>query len=259
MRKKVVVGNWKMNKDLRETVALISELKKSLGSKIEDVGVVICPQFPSLAVAYSLLKDSKIALGAQNLSQHSDGAYTGEVSGAMLRSAGCQYVIVGHSERRQYFKESDVLVNAKIKSALKENLIPIVCVGETLAERETGSTHTIVTAQVEGVFHDMTAEDVQKTIVAYEPVWAIGTGKNATPDQANEVHRLIREIIRKKYSKPLAEGMIILYGGSVNEKNASSLFSQADIDGGLVGGASLKFETFAAIARAAADAMRLFA
>jgi triosephosphate isomerase (TIM) len=254
MRKKLVVGNWKMNKNLDETAALIGELIKTLENKIKGVEIVVCPQFPSLPVAHSLLKESRIGLGAQNLSQYSDGAYTGEVAGAMLRSVGCKYVIVGHSERRQYFKESDELVNAKIKSALKECLIPIVCVGETLAEREAGSTHTVVTEQVEGAFRDLKAEDLQKTMIAYEPVWAIGTGKTATPEQANDVHKLIREIIRKKYSIPLADEMIILYGGSVNAQNALSLFSQPDIDGGLVGGASLKSETFTAIAQGAADA-----
>jgi triosephosphate isomerase len=254
MRKKLVVGNWKMNMNLDETTVLINELKKNLENEIPDIGIVICPPFPSLAVAHSLLKESRIGLGAQDLSQHTNGAYTGEISGAMLRSAGCRYVIVGHSERRQYFNEGDALVNAKIITALKEGLIPIVCVGETLKERAAGNTNTVVTAQVEGAFQDLIANDVQKTIIAYEPVWAIGTGKTATPEQANEVHKLIREIIRKKYSKPLADGLIILYGGSVNAHNASSLFSQTDIDGGLVGGASLKSDTFTAIAQGAADA-----
>jgi triosephosphate isomerase len=255
MRKKMVVGNWKMNKNLDETVALISELKKNLGNRIPDVGVVVCPQFPSLTAAHSLLRDSGIGLGAQNLSQHSEGAYTGEVSGAILRSAGCKYVIIGHSERRQYFKESDMLVNSKIKSALKEGLTPIVCVGETLTERETGSTHAVVTTQVEGAFSGINTEDVKKTMIAYEPVWAIGTGKTATPEQANEVHRLIRDLIQKKYTRTIADEIIILYGGSVNAQNALSLFSQPDIDGGLVGGASLKSDSFTAIAEGAAGAM----
>lgn len=257
MRMKLVVGNWKMNKTLDETTALIGELKKSLENRITEVGIVICPQFPSLAVAHSLLKESRIGLGAQNLSQHSEGAYTGEVSGAMLRSAGCRFVIVGHSERRQYFNETDDLVNAKIKSALKENLTPIVCVGETLDEREAGSMNSVVNAQIEGAFRGLNADDMKRTIVAYEPVWAIGTGKTASPGQANEVHKLIRDIIRKKYPGSPADETIILYGGSVNAQNALTLFSEADIDGGLVGGASLKSDTFTAIAQCAADTQRL--
>jgi triosephosphate isomerase len=254
MRRKLVAGNWKMNKNLDETVSLINELLNRLGNKIKDVGIVVFPQFPSLPTAYSLLKESGIELGAQNLSQHNEGAYTGEVSGAMLRNVGCRYVIVGHSERRQYFREDDSLVNAKIKSALIENLIPIICVGETLAEREAGNTHDVVTKQVEGAFLDIKEEDLRRAIIAYEPVWAIGTGKTATPEQANEVHKLIRTIMQKKYSREVADESLILYGGSVNAQNALSLFSQSDIDGGLVGGASLKSESFALIVEGAIKA-----
>ena len=257
MRKKVVAGNWKMNTDIHQTTVLINELKQSLGSGTEGVDVVVCPPFPSLVVANSLLKDTKIALGAQNMSQHSEGAYTGEVSGKMLISAGCTFVILGHSERRQFYSENDILVNAKIKTALKENLTPIVCVGETLTQREAGDTHTVITEQINGALDNISAEEAGKIIIAYEPVWAIGTGKNATPDQANEVHRLIRGLVSGNYSKTLAGGLTIIYGGSVNAQNASFLFSQSEIDGGLIGGASLKSDIFSAIISAASASVRL--
>jgi triosephosphate isomerase len=194
-----------------------------------------------------LLKNTKIKLGAQNMSEQDDGAYTGEISSRMLLAAGCEYVILGHSERRQYFKETDELINKKVKKALQAGLKPIVCVGETLQERESGVTEKIVSTQVKGVLAGLTQADMVNVVIAYEPVWAIGTGKTATPEQANEVHQLIRKLVKELYSAQVADNLIIQYGGSVNAANAATLLSQNDIDGALVGGASLKADAFATI------------
>lgn len=253
MRRKIIAGNWKMNKDIHETAALIDELKERLKDFKGEVEVVICTPFTSLVIARSLLKDSSMKLGAQNMSDKDDGAYTGEISARMLKSIGCEYVILGHSERRQYFNETDAVVNAKVKKALATGLMPIVCIGETLEERELGITHRIITTQVKGVLHQLTSEEVQRCIIAYEPVWAIGTGKNATPSQANEVHQLIRKLVSQMYSLQIAEKLVIQYGGSVNEKNAFDLLSQSDIDGALVGGASLKSDLFVRIIQAGVE------
>jgi len=251
MRKKLIAGNWKMNKDIHETAVLIQGLKDRLKDLSDGVGVAVCPAFTSLVVAKSLLDGTPIALGAQNMSQHDDGAYTGEVSARMLTTIGCTYVILGHSERRQYFRESDEQINAKVKKALKAGLHPIVCVGETLEERESGVTEKIISVQIKGVLHELTASDLGRTVIAYEPVWAIGTGKTATPDQANQVHKLIRKLVSQMYDRPTADALIIQYGGSMNAENALSLLSQSDIDGGLIGGASLKPDAFAGIVQAA--------
>ncbi len=256
MRKKLIAGNWKMNKDIHETVPLVEELKERLKEFRDDVGVVICPPFPSLVVVQSLTRGTVMKLGAQNMSQHDDGAYTGEVSAKMLKSAGCDYVILGHSERRQYFKETDQMINAKVKKALASGLTPIVCVGETLEERESGITEKIVTTQVRGVLHELVAAEVERCVLAYEPVWAIGTGKTATPGQANQVHMHIRKIVGQLHSWNVAERVVIQYGGSVNEKNALELLSQPDIDGALVGGASLKSNSFIQIIEAGVEAQR---
>jgi triosephosphate isomerase len=246
MRKKIIAGNWKMNKDIPATEALLSDLKlKLIGT--HKAGVIICPPFTSLALARAAVRDTAIRLGAQNVSEQSDGAYTGEISVSMLVAAGCEYVIVGHSERRQYYHETDVLVNAKARKALEAGLNPIICVGETLAEREGNVTEKVVTTQVEGVLQGIDETQFAKCIIAYEPVWAIGTGKTATPQQANDVHKLIRGLVAKKYSQKAADNIVIQYGGSVNDKNAAELLSQPDIDGALVGGASLKADAFAAI------------
>jgi triosephosphate isomerase len=218
------------------------------------VDVVVCPPFTSLVVAKSLIKDTPMKLGAQNMSQHDDGAYTGEVSARMLSSVGCEYVILGHSERRQYFQETNDLVNAKLKKALAAKLRPIVCVGETLAERESGITDTVVTTQVKGVLRELDDAQIAQVVIAYEPVWAIGTGKNATPDQANDVHKLIRKIVGQIAGWALAEKVIIQYGGSMNAQNAAQLLSQSDIDGGLIGGASLKSDAFMTIIQAGVEA-----
>jgi triosephosphate isomerase len=252
MRPKVIAGNWKMNKDVHQTEELINGLKKALDFSLTNVKVVICPPFTSLETAQQLLQGSPIALGAQNMYCEDEGAFTGEVSAKMLKGVGCQFVILGHSERRQYFRETDEFINKKVKKALASGLIPIVCVGETLEEREKNITHQVVTTQVKGVLKDISADDVEKLIIAYEPVWAIGTGRNATPQQAEEVHLLIRSLISELYSSTTAERLIIQYGGSVKADNASDLLSQLDIDGALVGGACLKADSFAAIVKAAA-------
>ncbi|MBI4548361.1 MAG: triose-phosphate isomerase [Ignavibacteriae bacterium] len=254
MRRLLIAGNWKMNKDIHETATLINELKERLKDFKNQVDITLCPPFPSLVVAKSLIKDSALKLGAQNMSQHDDGAYTGEVSATMLSSIGCEYVILGHSERRQHFKETDEIVNAKVKKALKSGLTPIVCIGETLEEREAGITDRIITTQIKDVLHELSSSDVEKIIIAYEPVWAIGTGRNATPDQANQVHRLIRKLVGQHYSWRVAEKLIIQYGGSVNPQNAYALLSQPEIDGALVGGASLSSDSFTRIIQAAVEA-----
>jgi triosephosphate isomerase len=243
-----------MNKDIHETAALIGELALRLKDFRNEVDVVVCPPFTSLVVAKSLIKDTPMKLGAQNMSQHDDGAYTGEVSARMLSSVGCEYVILGHSERRQYFQETNDLVNAKLKKALAAKLRPIVCVGETLAERESGITDTVVTTQVKGVLRELDDAQIAQVVIAYEPVWAIGTGKNATPDQANDVHKLIRKIVGQIAGWALAEKVIIQYGGSMNAQNAAQLLSQSDIDGGLIGGASLKSDAFMTIIQAGVEA-----
>ena len=256
MRRKLIAGNWKMNKDIHETATLIAELRERMKDFKNEVDVVICPPCTSLVVAKSLIKDSPIKLGSQNMSQQDDGAYTGEISSKMLTTIGCEFVILGHSERRQYFKETDDLVNTKVKKALKAGLTPIVCIGETLEEREAGITDKIITTQVKGVLHELTSNEVEKLVIAYEPVWAIGTGKNATPEQANQVHKLIRKLIGQIYSWTVAEKLIIQYGGSMNAENATSLLTQSDIDGGLIGGASLKSDAFMTIIQSGIEASK---
>ena len=251
MRRKIIAGNWKMNKDVDESAALINELKERLRDLADGVEVVICPPFTSLLLGSQLLKGSRLILGAQNMYYENDGAYTGEISGQMLKSIDCKYVILGHSERRTYFSESDGIVNKKVRKALELEVKPIVCVGETLEERERGLTEVVVTRQVKGALENISADDLKKTVIAYEPVWAIGTGKNATPQQANEVHRLIRGLVSKMYDRTTAEGLCIQYGGSVKPENASDLLHQLDIDGALVGGASLQAESFALIVASA--------
>ena len=238
-----------MNNDISQTTALVNGLKSILQSAKADV--IVCPPFTSLVTAQQLLKDSFIKLGAQDVSVNNDGAYTGEISLSMLKSAGCSYVIVGHSERRQYHGETNELINKKAKKVLDGGLIPIICIGETLAEREKGITNQILTTQTKGVLANLTPAEVEKSIVAYEPVWAIGTGKTATKEQAEEAHQVIRGVIAQLYSKETAEKVIIQYGGSVKPDNAKELLSQPNIDGALVGGACLKADSFAAIVNAA--------
>jgi len=249
MRKKVIAGNWKMFNDIPATANLINELKQKLNSN--NVDVIVCPPFTSLESAAKLLKDSSIKLGAQNMYYEESGAFTGEISAPMLKSAGCEYVILGHSERRTIFKENDEMINKKIKKALQTGLKPIFCIGETLKEREDGITETIVKNQVVGGLKDLTSNDLKQIIIAYEPVWAIGTGRNATPQQAQEVHYFIRKLISELYSEEAAQNLVIQYGGSVKPENAKDLLSQADVDGALVGGACLKADSFISIIKSA--------
>ncbi|MDE3057631.1 MAG: triose-phosphate isomerase [Bacteroidota bacterium] len=245
MRKKIIAGNWKMNKDVFETADLVNNLKSSFPST--EAEVIVCPPYTSLVIAQQLLKGTPMHLGAQDVSVHDDGAYTGEVSIKMLKSAGCEYVIVGHSERRQYFHESNELINQKAKKILAGGMKPIICVGETLDEREKGITDQVITVQVKGVLAGFTSADLAKTIIAYEPVWAIGTGKTATPQQADDVHQLIRKLTGQLFSWNDAEKLVIQYGGSVKPENAKELLHMPNIDGALVGGACLKAESFIAI------------
>jgi len=249
MRRKLIAGNWKMNKTLPEAVELAGELKKQVGN-VNNVDVVLCPPFPMLFSVGEIIKDSNIKLGAQNLFWEEQGAFTGEVAAPMLASVGCQFVIVGHSERRKYFGETNQTVNRRIKAALKFGLTPILCVGETLEQREAGSMETVVTTQVKEGLADFSADEVAKMVIAYEPVWAIGTGRNATPEQAVEVHSLIRELLKSQYGADLANKFRIQYGGSVTPQNANELLQEEEIDGALVGGASLKADSFVAIIKA---------
>jgi len=246
MRKKVIAGNWKMNMNLHQSQKLVSEIINGLG-KDNKVEVILCPPFTSLNEVNFLLKGTPVKLGAQNMYYEESGAYTAEISADMLKSVGCEYVILGHSERRVIFNESDELINKKMKTALAKELKPIFCIGELLEQRESGETMKVVSSQIEKGLEGITAEQMKNVIIAYEPVWAIGTGKTATPEQAQEVHSFIREIVAKKYSASVAENLIIQYGGSVKPENSGELLSQKDIDGALVGGACLKADSFLSI------------
>jgi triosephosphate isomerase len=253
MRKKLIAGNWKMNKTVPETENLLRDLKNALQAKpVNGVDILVCPPFTSLVPAKNALGSGarKIYLGAQNMSEHDDGAYTGEISVGMLKAAGCEYVILGHSERRQYFKESDELINKKAKKALSAGLNAILCVGETLAEREGGITNEVLTKQAKGVLFGLSAAEMEHVVIAYEPVWAIGTGKTATSEQANDAHKLIRGLVAGLFGAQAAGKVVIQYGGSVNAGNAAQLLHQSDIDGALVGGASLKVDSFMSIIEA---------
>lgn len=248
VRKKLVVGNWKMNGSLAANAQLLQGLAEN--APVDAVDVAVCPPFVYLGQAASTLGACRIALGAQNLAAFAGGAYTGEVSATMLRDVGCQWVVVGHSERRAYFGETDVLVVEKLRLALAAGLRPIVCVGETLEQRESGLAEQVVGAQVDAVTSGLSAEDAASVVLAYEPVWAIGTGRTATPEQANEMHVYIRG--RLFAAGWPGAGVRVLYGGSVTADNASLLFDKPDIDGALVGGASLVAGNFLAICAAAA-------
>jgi len=249
MRRKIIAGNWKMNGTLAETEALIRALVAG-ASNNDRAQVVICPPFTALETASRLLASSHIALGGQDMSPHEKGAYTGDISAAMLLTVGATYVILGHSERRQYHAESDQLINAKAGQALAAGLTPIICVGETLDEREGGRTETVVGKQLDGTLAGFAADNLKKIIIAYEPVWAIGTGRTATPEMAEAVHCFVRGKL-VALDRTAAETVPLLYGGSVNAKNAAGLLSQPNIDGALVGGASLKADEFIAIIKAA--------
>ena len=250
MRIPIIAGNWKMYKTDQEAFRLASDLKIRL-EDVAGVTVVICPPFTSLSSVKKALGNSSILLGAQNMHWEEKGAYTGEVSPTMLLTAGCKYIILGHSERRSYFSETDQFVNLKVKAALKFNLSPIICLGETLEQREANKTEEIIEVQVEGAFKDLSAQEAEKTVIAYEPIWAIGTGKTATPEQANEVHLFLRQILTSEFGKECAGRINILYGGSVKPENSKELLDMPEIDGALVGGASLDTESFEKIVRSA--------
>ncbi len=242
MRKKVIAGNWKMNMLPNEAIEMITKLAEYV--KDTNNEVVLCVPYIDLFYCLMTAQGTNIKIGAQNMHYEEKGAYTGEISAKMLKSIGVEYVIIGHSERREYFAETDEIVNKKVKSAFANDLKPIVCVGETLEQREAGNTFDIITAQTEKALYGLSLDEVQNTIIAYEPIWAIGTGKTATSEDANEACKKIREKISKIYGQNVANGVIIQYGGSMNPENAKELLQMPDIDGGLVGGASLKAETF---------------
>ncbi|OIN96715.1 triose-phosphate isomerase [Candidatus Desantisbacteria bacterium CG1_02_38_46] len=243
MRKPIIAANWKMNKAISESVDFVKDLK-DLAMDIFNVEIVICPPFISLATVAEVLKDTNLKLGAQNMYWEKSGAFTGEISPVMLRDIGCHYVIVGHSERREYFKETDEDVHRKVKSAISFNLIPIMCLGEKLQERESGNTLDVVERQVKKGLDGLTKEEIKNLIIAYEPVWAIGTGKTASPSDANEVHKFIRSILKKLYDEEISSTIRIQYGGSVNPENIDGLMKEEEVDGVLVGGASLNINSF---------------
>lgn len=252
MRQKIVAGNWKMNKTLEEANILATEIKGMVADEVKgDVKVIFCTPFPYLLPIKNLLgHDSRIAIGAQNCSEHESGAYTGEVSAGMIKSLGVPYVILGHSERRQYFGEDGAMLTKKVDITLKHGLTPIYCCGEPLEVRERNEHEALVKKQIEESLFHLDAASIQKVVIAYEPVWAIGTGKTASSQQAQDMHAVIRKHIAGKYGQAVADSISILYGGSVNAANAKELFSCADVDGGLVGGASLKSREFTEIIKA---------
>jgi triosephosphate isomerase (TIM) len=249
MRKYLMAGNWKMNLTPSQAKDFAKELADSIKQTAKDVEVMIAPSFTSLSLVKEALKGSIIKLGAQNVNENEKGAFTGEVSCDMLLDLGVEYVIIGHSERRHIYKESDELINKKILFSLQKGLKPILCVGELLEEREKGTTNDVVKKQLSGGLKNVSVSDMARIVIAYEPVWAIGTGKVATPEQAEEVHTFIRKTIEGLYNKEVAENLTIQYGGSVTAENAAGLMSMDNIDGALVGGASLKVDSFTKIAK----------
>jgi triosephosphate isomerase len=253
LRKKLIAGNWKMNKTPAEALALAQEIAVAVG-KQPDVDVVICPPFTALTTVAPVLDGTLVKLGAQNMHPEASGAFTGEISAPMLRAFFATHVILGHSERRSYFGETDAFINQKVLAAFKNQLRPILCVGETLAERESGSTLKVVQTQTEKGLEGVSKDQAPGLIVAYEPVWAIGTGKVATTEQAQEVHAFIRDLLTKLFGEAAAQKVRILYGGSMKPANAPELLAQKDIDGGLIGGASLESRSFTELVKTAAAA-----
>ncbi len=249
-RKKVIAGNWKMNKTASEAAALAKDIIDEIGRET-SVDVVLCPPFTVLSAVAHVLEGQAVKLGGQNMHPEKNGAYTGEISAEMLRTLYVTHVILGHSERRTYFGETDAFINRKVLAALANQLKPILCVGETLAEREAGATLAVVQKHIEGGLAGVKPEQITTVIIAYEPVWAIGTGKVATTEQAQEVHAYIRDLLTKLYGAPLAQKVRILYGGSMKPANAPELLAQKDIDGGLIGGASLEARSFIDLVKAA--------
>ncbi len=250
MRKPIVAGNWKMNNTVAESLALVHAIKLDISS-CKGVEIVVCPPFTALQAVGDAISGTDIGLGAQNMHWEKSGAFTGEVSAAMLRELSCHYVIIGHSERRGLFGETDENVNRKVITALANNLRPVVCVGETLEQRKTDQTEAVITTQIRYGLQNIAKDDLNKIVVAYEPVWAIGTGLTAAPDQAQAVHHLIRGLLASMADEKTAQSIRIQYGGSVKPANAKELFSQPDIDGGLIGGAALDADSFMAIIKAA--------
>jgi triosephosphate isomerase len=250
-RTPIVAGNWKMNKTVSEALALVRELREAVLPVADKVEVLVAPPFTALYPVHQVAAGSNIGVAAQNCYWEASGAFTGEVSAPMAKEAGCAYVILGHSERRQFFGETDETVNRRARAVVREGLLPILCVGETLEERDAGRTLEVVSRQVKGALAGFGAEQVSRFVLAYEPVWAIGTGRTATSDQAQEVHAHIRAQLAELYNGATAEAVRIQYGGSVKPDNAAELMSRPDVDGALVGGASLKVQDFAAIVKAA--------
>ncbi len=255
MKKPFIAGNWKMYKTPSEAVSLVQTIKAGVSHKT-DCDIVVCPPFTALASVTKLLEDSSLDLGAQNMHYDAEGAFTGEISPLMLKDLGCRYVILGHSERRQFFKEDDELINKKVRTAVKYSLVPILCIGETLAEREARQFFEVVKRQFEEGLKGLTGEEVSKLVIAYEPVWAIGTGQTATPEQAEQMHSYIRRLLNEKYGNEIASRVPLLYGGSVKPDNIASLMRKPNVDGALVGGASLKAETFSQIIMNATEACK---
>jgi triosephosphate isomerase len=247
-RKLIIAGNWKMNKTVAEALDVVAGIKREL-KDVKEVDIVVCPPFTALSEVSKAILDSNIRLGAQNMSEHNFGAYTGEIAAGMLKEFSTRYVILGHSERRQYQKESDELISKKALAAHAASLKPIVCVGETLAEREAGQMQAVLLTQVRGSLAGLSKQQMEETIIAYEPVWAIGTGKTATTQQAQEAHAYLRALLVKLYDETVARRVRIQYGGSVKPSNARELMSLSDVDGALVGGASLEDRTFADIVK----------
>lgn len=243
MRKPLIAGNWKMNKTVTESISLVRELLDFV-KDYQETEIVICPPFTSLWVTKELIQESRILLGAQNIYYEEDGAYTGEISAHMLQNIGCQYVIVGHSERREYFHESSQEVALKAMKALAYRIKPIICVGEKLEDRESGSAEEVVREEVDAIFQVLTAHDIESSVFAYEPIWAIGTGKSASSKDANDMIQYIRNLLQEKYGDKISESVRILYGGSVKPGNIKELMAEPEIDGALVGGASLQALSF---------------
>jgi len=257
MRKTIIAGNWKMHKTITESIELANGLKREVFKlNTQNVDIVVCPVFTALSEVSEVVADSDIRLGAQDVHWEKEGAFTGEISCSMLRDAGCQFVIIGHSERRLYFGETNESVNKKIKAALSCDLTPILCVGETLKEREAGKAFEVLDDHLKNGLVGISEEDLLKLLVAYEPVWAIGTGKTATPQQAQEAQVYIRNLLKKMYNKDAAGSVRIQYGGSVKPENIAELIRQPDIDGALVGGASLKVESFSEIIKKAGEVVK---
>ncbi len=251
MRKPMMAGNWKMNKTPADAPNLAQAIVDAVGTE-SKVDCVVCPPYVALAAVKNVLQGSNVALGAQNLHWEASGAYTGEISAPMLQGL-VEYVIIGHSERRQYFAETDHTVNKKIQAALAHNLIPILCVGESLGQNRAGETRVIVSSQVEAALEGLSGEQVQSLVIAYEPIWAIGTGLAATPQEAGDTCGVVRSVVAQLYGQPVADNTRILYGGSTNEKNIGEIMAQPDIDGALIGGAALKVESYSAMVRTTSE------